>query len=45
MIRQSRHLRALEFFSGIGLARAGMNTVGIETVWANDIDNVKCRLY
>lgn len=45
MIRQSRHLRALEFFSGIGLARAGMNAVGIETVWANDIDNVKCRLY
>lgn len=36
---------ALEFFSGIGLARAGMNGAGIQTVWANDIDDVKCRLY
>lgn len=39
------HFRALEFFSGIGLARAGMAAAGIETVWANDIDDVKCKLY
>ena len=38
-------LTALEFFSGIGLARAGMRAAGIDTVWANDIDEVKCELY
>lgn len=36
---------ALEFFSGIGLARAGMDRVGVKTIWANDIDEVKCTLY
>ena len=36
---------ALEFFSGIGLARAGMCAAGVDTVWANDIDEVKCKLY
>lgn len=36
---------ALEFFSGIGLARAGMNAAGVETIWANDVDATKCTLY
>lgn len=36
---------AIEFFSGIGLARAGMKKAGIQTVWANDIDAAKCALY
>lgn len=45
MAKQSGHIQALEFFAGIGLARAGMNAAGIETVWANDIDDVKRRLY
>lgn len=36
---------ALEFFSGIGLARSGMQEAGIKTVWANDIDATKCALY
>lgn len=45
MAKKDRHLRALEFFSGIGLARAGMDAAGIKTVWANDIDDVKRRLY
>jgi DNA (cytosine-5)-methyltransferase 1 len=36
---------ALEFFAGIGLARAGLERHGIETVWANDIDALKCRMY
>jgi DNA (cytosine-5)-methyltransferase 1 len=40
-----KRLTALEFFSGIGLARAGMEKAGIETVWANDIDKAKCALY
>lgn len=45
MSKISNRFTALEFFSGIGLARAGMNAAGIETIWANDIDDVKCRLY
>jgi DNA (cytosine-5)-methyltransferase 1 len=36
---------ALEFFSGIGLARAGMARAGIRTLWANDWDKTKCELY
>lgn len=36
---------AIEFFSGIGLARAGMEDAGVETIWANDIDERKCDLY
>lgn len=36
---------ALEFFSGIGLARAGMGAASVETIWANDIDATKCALY
>lgn len=45
MGKQNIQFRALEFFSGIGLARAGMEAAGIETVWANDIDGIKCDLY
>lgn len=40
-----RRLRALEFFAGIGLARAGMDLAGVDVVWANDVDETKCRLY
>lgn len=36
---------ALEFFSGIGLARAGMQKAGVKTIWANDVDSTKCALY
>lgn len=32
---------AIEFFSGIGLARAGMAQAGVKTIWANDIDKTK----
>ena len=38
-------LRAIEFFAGMGLMRAGLERVGIETVFANDIDETKARLY
>lgn len=36
---------ALEFFAGIGLAKAGMESVGIQTVWANDNDPDKKKMY
>ncbi|EOV0225600.1 DNA cytosine methyltransferase, partial [Salmonella enterica] len=37
-IRSEFEWTALEFFAGIGLARAGMEQAGIKTVWANDYD-------
>ena len=37
--------QALEFFAGIGLARAGMEAAGISTVWANDYDANKQAMY
>lgn len=45
VVRMPKKYTALEFFSGIGLARAGMQSAGIETIWANDIDETKCVLY
>lgn len=41
----SQPLTAIEFFAGIGLARAGMSEAGIETVWANDFDSSKESMY
>ena len=36
---------AVEFFAGMGLMRAGLERFGIETVFANDIDETKAKLY
>ncbi len=36
---------AIEFFAGMGLMWAGLERVGIETVFANDIDATKATLY
>lgn len=41
---QTRYL-ALEFFAGVGLARAGMEAANIRTVWANDYDERKFEMY
>lgn len=38
-------MRAAEFFAGMGLMRAGLEPLGIETVFANDIDAAKVALY
>lgn len=43
--KDGKTYKALEFFAGIGLARAGMEKAGIDVVWANDIDEAKCALY
>ena len=37
--------QAIEFFSGMGLMRAGLERAGIQTVFANDIDKTKAKLY
>ncbi|WP_116585141.1 DNA (cytosine-5-)-methyltransferase [Pantoea ananatis] len=44
-IRRKSKWTALEFFAGIGLARAGMEQAGIKTVWANDYDVNKKAMY
>lgn len=38
-------LRAAEFFAGIGLVRCGLESAGINVVWANDIEPVKRAVY
>ncbi|MXW59415.1 MAG: DNA cytosine methyltransferase [Acidimicrobiia bacterium] len=38
-------MRAAEFFAGMGLMRAGLERVGVTTVFANDIDTTKAALY
>ena len=38
-------LRAAEFFAGMGLMRAGLTRSGVETVFANDVDESKAALY
>ena len=39
------HPTAAEFFAGIGLVRRALEGADIDVVWANDVDEVKCRLY
>ena len=34
-----------EFFAGIGLMRLGLEQAGWQTVWANDIEENKMRMY
>ena len=36
---------AAELFAGMGLVRAGLERCGVETVYANDIDETKASLY
>ena len=38
-------MRAAEFFAGMGLMRAGLESAGVRTVFANDIDRNKAALY
>jgi DNA (cytosine-5)-methyltransferase 1 len=44
-IKKKYSYTALEFFSGIGLSRAGMEAAGIKTVWSNDYDSSKREMY
>jgi len=39
------HMRAVEMFAGIGGFRLGADSLGIETVWANDIEDKACAVY
>lgn len=44
-LRRKHDFTALEFFAGIGLARAGLELAGINTLWANDYDPHKKTMY
>ncbi|AWK40553.1 DNA (cytosine-5-)-methyltransferase [Photorhabdus laumondii subsp. laumondii] len=44
-LRRQHDWTALEFFAGIGLARAGLELAGIKTLWANDYDINKKAMY
>ncbi|RIK82736.1 MAG: hypothetical protein DCC68_05730 [Planctomycetota bacterium] len=45
MTRTEVHLRAAEFFAGIGLVRLGLERQGWSVVFANDLDPQKKRMY
>ena len=45
LVSLAQPLTAIEFFAGIGLARAGLSEAGISTVWANDYDVKKQAMY
>ncbi|NES88274.1 MULTISPECIES: DNA cytosine methyltransferase [Okeania] len=38
-------LKAIELFSGIGGFCLGMKAANIETIWANDINELCCQVY
>lgn len=38
-------IRAAEFFAGIGLVRTALEPLGIDVVWANDIEKAKHDVY
>lgn len=38
-------IRAAEFFAGIGLVREALEPLGVEVVWANDIERAKRTVY
>ena len=40
-----RKPRALEFFAGVGLVRMALEEAGAEVIFANDISDVKARMY
>jgi DNA (cytosine-5)-methyltransferase 1 len=44
-ITGAKRWTALEFFAGIGLARAGLDSAGIQTIWSNDYDAQKKAMY
>ncbi|GGA27546.1 hypothetical protein CYANOKiyG1_43710 [Okeania sp. KiyG1] len=40
-----KKLKAIELFSGIGGFCLGMKAANIETIWANDINELCCQVY
>ena len=45
VVRLPTKLEAIEFFAGVGLARAGLARAGVQVVWANDVSPIKRAMY
>ena len=43
--QNSKTIRSIELFAGIGGFRIALDKAGIDTVWANDFDRVACTVY
>ncbi|QYX32690.1 DNA cytosine methyltransferase [Sphaerospermopsis torques-reginae] len=42
---KTQELTAIELFAGIGGFRLGLEYANIETIWANDINELSCKVY
>jgi DNA (cytosine-5)-methyltransferase 1 len=42
---RTNNLKAVELFAGIGGFRLGLTNANIETIWANDINELSCQVY
>ena len=42
---KTTNFKAIELFAGIGGFRLGLENANIETVWANDINELSCQVY
>lgn len=44
-LHETRQWTAAEFFAGIGLARLGLESAGVEVIWSNDIAATKQAMF
>ncbi|MGK7919666.1 MAG: DNA cytosine methyltransferase, partial [Trichodesmium sp.] len=44
-MNKANKLKAIELFAGIGGFRLGMKAANINTIWANDINELCCQVY
>jgi site-specific DNA-cytosine methylase len=42
---KTQELTAIELFAGIGGFRLGLENANIQTIWANDINELSCKVY
>jgi DNA (cytosine-5)-methyltransferase 1 len=42
---KTQELTAIELFAGIGGFRLGLENANIQTIWANDINELSCKAY
>lgn len=42
---KTENLKGVELFAGIGGFRLGLTSANIETIWANDINELSCQVY
>ncbi len=42
---QTHKLKAIELFAGIGGFHLGIKAANIDTIWANDLNELCCQIY